>query len=114
MTDTVEEPSQAQKAEAVAEAGPGADINAHVANVNGEHVNFENEKNNNGTSASSSNSSDLVAEPKMQQPQAPQRSKWKTVLIMASLCVSHSHCRSETTGKYSDRCCADCCFPCRH
>ena len=90
MTHIEEEPSQAQKAEAVAEAGPGADVNPHVANVNREHVNFENEKNSNGTPTSPSDSSDIVAQPKMQERQAPQRSKWKTVLIMASLCVSNS------------------------
>ncbi len=90
MTNVEEEPSQAQKAEAVAEAGPGADQNPHVANLNAENVNIDNEKQGNGTTSSPSNSSDMVAAPKNDELQAPQRSKWKTALIMASLCVSHT------------------------
>lgn len=91
MTNLEEEPSQAQKMEAVAEAGPGADANPHVANVNSENANLDNEKQANGIPTSPSNSSDVVAEPKKDEPQSPPRSTLKTVLIMASLCVSYLH-----------------------
>ena len=77
--------------EAVAEAGPGADGNPHVANVNSENANLNNEKQANGIPTPPSNSSDVVAEPRKDEPQAPPRSKLKIVLIMASLCVSYLH-----------------------
>ena len=89
MANIEETPSQAQKAEAVAEAGPGADANTHIASLGAESATFDNDKGN-GTSTSPSNSSDIVAAPKKEEAQAPPRSKWKTVLIMASLMVRSS------------------------
>lgn len=77
--------------EAVAEAGPGADANPHVANIIPGTANLSNEKQGNGATTSPSDSSDIVAKPKTGDPQAPPRSKLKTVLIMASLCVSYLH-----------------------
>ena len=86
MTHVEEQPPQAQKAEAIVEAGPSADENTHTANPSIESAAQYNEKGN-GTTTSPSNSSDIVAEPKKEQAQTPSRSKWKTALIMASLMV---------------------------
>ena len=96
MTNLEEEPSQAQRVVAVADAGPGADENAHV--VNGDAGNTAPEKgtqDNDHTTPSPSNSSEIVAEPKKEEPQAPPRSKWKTALIMASLMVCSLLCPNE-------------------
>ena len=91
MGATVEEPSQAEKLEGVAEAtaaGPGAtDKETHVGDP-------LSEKANEASTAPSSSEENVVdsppaAEEKPQgQPSAPERSKGKVALIMGSLCVS--------------------------
>ena len=84
MATTVEEPSQASRLEGVAEAGMGADNSEHAAKLGDE------ENTNGTTSASPAASSDGIGEEpkKDEQPEGPQRSALKIVLIMASLCVS--------------------------
>jgi len=86
MVSAVEEPSQAERLEAVADAtvaGPGATDSAVIGNL-------PTEKPANG---SSSSSSEVAMEPNAAEktvatPQAPQRSAGKVALIMGSLCVS--------------------------
>lgn len=66
----------------VAHAGPAAEVDSKPATL------AEKEKGN-ASSASPSNSSDVVLEPKTQQhPVAAERSKGKVALIMGALCVS--------------------------
>ena len=87
MATTSEEPSQAERLEAVAEAGMGADEKEHAAPVSDE----------NGESgdagASPAASSEVVAEEpkKEEEPEEPPRSTLKVFLIMLSLCVSFSN-----------------------
>lgn len=89
MVSVVQEPSQAERFEAVAEvniAGPGATNPAQSSDPPPEkHV-----------ESSSSSSSEAAAaqnaEEKPVEPQAPERSAGKIALIMASLCVSNINC----------------------
>ncbi len=84
MATAAEEPSEASRLEAVAEAGMGADDHEHAAKLS-------NDENTDGAmSGSPALSSDGVGEePKKDgKPEEPQRSKLKVVLIMGSLCVS--------------------------
>jgi len=86
MVSTVEEPSQAERLEAVANAtvaGPGATDSAVAGDPLSEKPVY----------GSSSNSSEAAAdqnaaEKAVATPQAPQRSAGKVALIMGSLCVS--------------------------
>ena len=96
---TVEEPSQAEKLEGVAEAtaaGPGA--------IDKETNDSLSEKPKEASTAPSSSEENVVdlppaAEEKPHgQPSAPERSKGKVALIMGSLCVSayaYLHLRPE-------------------
>ena len=89
MPSTVEEPSQAERLEDVAAAGAGADDRDDVGDRSSE-------KASNGFVGTPSNDSGEVAEAKTDigpeekppvPPQAPERSKAKVALIMASLMV---------------------------
>ncbi len=90
MSAAVEEPSQAEKLEGVAEAtaaGPGA--TNKETNV-GDPLS---EKPNEASTAPSSEENVVDSPPKGEekprgQPSAPERSKGKVALIMGSLCVS--------------------------
>lgn len=87
MPSTAEEPSQAERLEAVADAtvaGPGA-TDKTVAGDPFSHKPAD---------VISSNSSDAAteqneAEKAQTEPETPQRSASKIALIMGSLCVSH-------------------------
>lgn len=81
MTTTVEQPSEAERFEAGAEAGAGADETTLRDNV-------DSEKGNSGKLASPSDSSDAVAVPEKEKVvEEKQRSKGKTALLMGALCV---------------------------
>ena len=94
VATTEEQPSQAQRLEAEAEAGIGA--NAQNVDQNGSPVNTENEKAANG-GLSPSPSSDAVAGPDKGAPvdEKPQRSKAKVALLMGALCVRSDACQEE-------------------
>ena len=81
-----QQPSQAERFEAEAEAGVGA--NAQVVDQSESTVNTENEKAANG-GLSPSQSEDAVAGPGKGAPadEKPQRSKLRTTLLMGALCV---------------------------
>lgn len=81
MAIVEEEPSQAYRAEAVAEVGPGADTTTHDAGMG-------NEKQGNEARTSPSGSFDVGAEPQKElEVGPPARSKGKIALIMGALCV---------------------------
>ena len=83
MASATQEPSEASRLEGVAEAGMGADDSEHTARL------ADNGSSDGAKSVSPAGSSEDVAEPKKEeQPEAPQRGKLKTSLIMFSLCVS--------------------------
>lgn len=87
MSTPAEEPSQAARLEGVVEAGMGADDAEHTAKRAGDG------SSNGGKSLSPSELSEAVGEDvkkeekKGETPQSPQRGKFKTALIMLSLCV---------------------------
>ena len=87
MSSTLQEPTQAERLEDVAVAGPGADDREKSGDRLPEHIP-------NGSAETHSDQSDEVVDPKvkageeMKPPQAPQRSKGKVALIMGSLMVS--------------------------
>lgn len=88
MSSAIEEPSQAERLENIAVIGAGADDGEKV----GDRVS---ERNPNGSVHTPSNGSseavDAMAEEKTKVPlQAPERSKGKIALIMASLLVRNS------------------------
>lgn len=85
MATPANEPSEASRLEAVAEAGMGADDSEHAAKTESQ-VDAEKQ----AVSGSPAASSDGVPEEpkKEEKSEAPQRSTLKTVLIMGSLCVS--------------------------
>ena len=90
MTSTIEEPSQAERLEAVAEAGAGAGAEDKRIETEGLSANPAN-----GVPTASSSGSDLAEGAKIQEkpeakPDAPQRSAGKVALIMGSLCVCGS------------------------
>ena len=83
MTSTAEEPSQAERLEAVADAGPGADDKEITGDPLSEKPTY---------GGSTTASSDVVEEAKAEEkpaaaPGAPERSSGKIALIMGSLCV---------------------------
>lgn len=86
MVSAVEEPSQAERLVAIADAnvaGPGATDSAVAGDPLSEKP----------VNSSSSNSSETAMEPNAAEkavaiPEAPQRSASKVALIMGSLCVS--------------------------
>ena len=89
MPSTAQEPSQAEPLQHVTVTGEGADDNENVGDRSSE-------KASNGFLVTPSNESDEVIEAKEDaepegtstvQPQAPERSKAKVALIMASLMV---------------------------
>lgn len=85
MVSTVQEPSQAERFEAVAEAnvaGPGATVPA-VSSDPPPEKHLESSSSSSSEAAATQN-----AVEKPVAPQAPQRSAGKIALIMASLCVS--------------------------
>lgn len=88
MVVPADEPSQASRLEAVAEAGMGADDSEHSTARLGDDARAGNEK-----SPSPSGSSEAAAEDLSKNgigkdnPEVSQRGKLKTALIMLSLCV---------------------------
>ncbi|KAL8693792.1 MAG: hypothetical protein Q9218_001440 [Villophora microphyllina] len=90
MIGTEEVPSQASRAEAVAEAGMGAHDQPPTAIPASEHPS-DLERNGNGELASPSGSSgghDVRDEKTTPATDEPQRSKGKTALIMLALCIA--------------------------
>ncbi|KAI4281828.1 MAG: hypothetical protein L6R38_003382, partial [Xanthoria sp. 2 TBL-2021] len=90
MAVTEEIPSEASRAEAVAEAGMGADTTPPTAMPSSEKA-TDLEKGENGEGFSPSSSSDAVGvkdEKTADVPEEPQRSKGKTALIMLALCIA--------------------------
>ncbi|KAI4228414.1 MAG: hypothetical protein L6R40_008143 [Gallowayella cf. fulva] len=90
MTATVEMPSQAAQAEAVAEAGMGADSTPPTA-VPPSEMPVDLEKAESSERASSSAPPDGTGvrnEKTIETPEEPQRSKGKTTLIMLALCIA--------------------------
>lgn len=98
MSSTLQEPSQAERLEHVAVAGAGADDKANV-------VDRLSEQAHNGSAETPSDHLYGIVDPKADAgpnkehsapPQAPQRSKGKVALIMASLMVRDTEiCNSE-------------------
>lgn len=98
MSSTLQEPSQAERLEHVAVAGAGADDKANV-------VDRLSEQAPNGSAETPSDHLHGIVDPKADAgpnkehsapPQAPQRSKGKVALIMASLMVRDTEiCNSE-------------------
>lgn len=100
MAVTEEIPSEASRAEAVAEAGMGADTTPPTAMPSSEKA-TDLEKGENGEGFSPSSSSDAVGvkdEKTADVPEEPQRSKGKTALIMLALCVSYDKTGLETSA----------------
>ncbi|KAI4195344.1 MAG: hypothetical protein LQ350_007270 [Teloschistes chrysophthalmus] len=90
MTVTEELPSQASRAEAVAEAGMGADNNPSTGLPSSNHP-TDLEKVGNGEPVSPSGSSgghEINNEKATPPTEEPQRSKSKTALIMLALCIA--------------------------
>lgn len=90
MAVTEARPSEASRAEAVAEAGMGADSTPPTTIPSSEKT-TDLEKGENREGLSPSGSSDGVGvkdEKTADAPVQPQRSKGKTTLIMLALCVS--------------------------
>ena len=82
MSTTIQEPSHAERLEAVADvtvAGPGAADKDHGGDPLSEKQNGE---------SSAPSSSDETGDMVQEKPQVPERSKGKVALIMGSLCVS--------------------------
>ena len=87
MSTTVQEPSQAERLEAVAdvtEAGPGATDKDHGGDPSSEKQNGESS----APSSSDENREQPIGDKVEEKPQVPERSKGKVALIMGSLCVS--------------------------
>ena len=86
MSSTVQEPSQAERLEAVAVAGIGADGTGNASDHRPDSAP-------NGSVETPSKQSEELLEPKLvaasegKPPQAPERSKGKVALIMGSLMV---------------------------
>ena len=93
----IEQPSDAQRPEAEAEAGPGekaqsVDQNESTVDADLEKATNASEKTVTGPSnLSPSESSEVIAEPNKEAPAAdvPQRSKGRTALLMCALAVCH-------------------------
>ena len=86
MSMTFQEPSQAERLEAVADAtvaGPGATDKANGQDPLSEKQYGESP----APSSSDGNGEQLVEGKPEQKPQGPERSKGKVALIMGSLCV---------------------------
>lgn len=86
MVTLSEEPSEASRLEAVAEAGAGADDHEHAAKLGGHGGDPDG-----AAPRPPAVSSDGVNEEVKQEgkPEEPQRSALKIVLIMGSLCVRY-------------------------
>ena len=88
MASTIQEPSQAERLEAVAEAtiaGPGATDKQNISDPLSEKADV-NSSSNSSVAAAGGESGAAEAQLK---PEAPQRSAGKIALIMGSLCVSN-------------------------
>ena len=87
MSTTVQEPSQAERLDAVADvtvAGPGASDKDHGGDPSSEKQNSESS----APSSSDENGEQPARDKVQEKPQVPERSKGKVALIMGSLCVS--------------------------
>ncbi len=114
-SSTVEEPSQAERLEDVAVAGVGADDKENVSDR-------LSDKAPNGSVDTPSNASDEIAEAKAGagseekptvSPQAPERSKAKVALIMASLMVRETEFGKSECERTLLIQSIDCCLSCR-
>ena len=83
MAPPPQEPSEAARLEAVAEAGMGADDSKHAAR----HADDGSSTSAKSFSPTSSLEAAAEESKKEVKPEEPQRSKLKTALIMLSLCV---------------------------
>ena len=91
MAGATEEPPEAVRLEHIAEAGVGADNSDHAAKLSGHDSSSHGSKISSPAASSEAVAEDLEKEgKKVDAPEAPQRGKLKTVLIMFSLCVGQS------------------------
>lgn len=86
MANTEEVPSQASRAEAVAEAGMGANNSPPIASGQGTDVE-KGEKDGSTSPSSSTNRTEEKDGMPVAAPEEPQMGKGKTTLIMSALCV---------------------------
>ena len=94
MASTAGDPSQAERLEAVVEAGPGATDKALAGDPLSEKPAHES-----SSDASEAALEQNEVEKAKTMPEAPQRSAGKIALIMGSLCVSLIRMRNEERAR---------------